>query len=118
MMAICWVRRVEPAVAAAFRESLVVTDFHWSPDPTRKRSTTLRRLDLGGVRLRVLHTPGHARDTRASVDDWDGSTDRLVYLRGHRLDELRPCLRRRVVDLEDFERSLETRARFDVRWCA
>jgi glyoxylase-like metal-dependent hydrolase (beta-lactamase superfamily II) len=117
MMAIYGYDASSPAVAAAFRESLV-DDFHWVARPDARAFRDGDGFDLGGVRLRVLHTPGHTRGHSCFLVDWDGSTDRLVYLGDIDLTSFGPYYGDAWSDLEDFERSLERVRALDVRWYA
>jgi len=117
MMAIYGYDASSPAVAATFRESLV-NDFHWVARPDARAFRDGDGFDLGGVRLRVLHTPGHTRGHSCFLVDWDGSTDRLVYLGDIDLTSFGPYYGDAWSDLEDFERSLERVRALEVRWYA
>jgi glyoxylase-like metal-dependent hydrolase (beta-lactamase superfamily II) len=72
--------------------------------------------DLGGVRVRAMHTPGHTRGHCCFVIDWDDSDERLVYLGDIELTGFGPYYGDAWSDLEDFERSLALIAEVDAHW--
>jgi glyoxylase-like metal-dependent hydrolase (beta-lactamase superfamily II) len=117
MMAIYGYDASNPAVAAAFRQT-VVEAFHWVARPDARAFRDGDVFDLGRVRLRVLHTPGHTRGHSCFVVEWDGSSDRLVYLGDIDLTSFGPYYGDAWSDLEDFEKSLERVRALDVRWYA
>lgn len=117
MMAIYGYDGSSPAVAEAFRKT-VVDEFHWTARPDAIAFRDGDVFDLGGVRVRVMHTPGHTRGHSCFVIDWDGSDDRLVYLGDIDLTSFGPYYGDAWSDLEDFERSLDLVRAIDVRWYA
>ena len=73
--------------------------------------------DFGGVKLKVLHTPGHTRGHCCFVVSWGESPeDTLVYLGDIELTGFGPYYGDAWSDLEDFERSIERLRYVDARW--
>ncbi|MCH2173043.1 MBL fold metallo-hydrolase [Myxococcota bacterium] len=95
----------------------VLTDeFHFTPCPDPKPYRDGDVFDLGGVRLRVLHTPGHTRGHCCFLIDWDGSEDRVLYLGDIDLSSFGPYYGDAWSDLLDFERTLERVRKIEARW--
>jgi glyoxylase-like metal-dependent hydrolase (beta-lactamase superfamily II) len=108
-------------VGAAFRKALV-EDFHYLPregDGARAFREG-DRFDLGGVRLEVLHTPGHTRGHSCFRIAWDGGAEAgdLLYLGDIDLSSFGPYYGDAWSSLEDFERSLARVRGIDARWYA
>jgi glyoxylase-like metal-dependent hydrolase (beta-lactamase superfamily II) len=95
----------EPAVAEGFRKVLV-EDFHFVPRPDAVAFRDGDVFDLGGVRVRVIHTPGHTRGHCALLVEQDGAGERVLYLGDIDLSSFGPYYGDAWSDLEDFERSL------------
>ncbi len=72
--------------------------------------------DFGGVRMEVMHTPGHTRGHSCFIFDWDNSDDRLVYLGDIELTGFGPYYGDAWSDLEDFEASLEKLRHLDAKY--
>ncbi|MFM7734743.1 MAG: MBL fold metallo-hydrolase, partial [Alphaproteobacteria bacterium] len=99
---------------AVFREA-VLRDFHWVARPD---ATTLQdgdAIDLGGgVRIRVIHAPGHTRGHCVFAIE----PDDVLYLGDIELTSFGPYYGDAWSSLEDFERSLERVRAIDARWYA
>lgn len=101
--------------AEAFRTELVRT-FHY-----RERSDVevLRDgdvLDPGGVRVQVLHTPGHTRGHVCFRIEWPGGS--LLYLGDVDLSSFGPYYGDAWSDLLEFERSLDLLRAQEADWYA
>jgi glyoxylase-like metal-dependent hydrolase (beta-lactamase superfamily II) len=109
----------EGAVAATFRKVLV-DRFLYSPraDPTPMQGGDM--FDLGGVRLEVLHTPGHTRGHCCFMVSWneEGRERRLLYLGDIELSSFGPYYGDAWSDLGDFERSLARVRDIEADWYA
>lgn len=96
---------------AVFREA-VLRDFHWVARPD---ATTLQDGDVvdlgGGVRIRVVHAPGHTRGHCVFAIE----PDDVLYLGDIELTRFGPYYGDAWSSLEDFERSLERVRAIDAR---
>jgi glyoxylase-like metal-dependent hydrolase (beta-lactamase superfamily II) len=104
----------DAATDAAFRPT-VVEKFHFTPrpDPLTYRDDDL--FDLGaGVRVRVIHTPGHTRGHSC----FHVEPDDVLYLGDIDLSSFGPYYGDAWSSLEDFERTLATVREIDARWYA
>jgi glyoxylase-like metal-dependent hydrolase (beta-lactamase superfamily II) len=74
--------------------------------------------DLGGVTLKVVHTPGHTRGHCCFLVEWGqaGPEQRFVYLGDIDLTGFGPYYGDAWSDLEDFERSIDTIRNIDAAW--
>ncbi len=73
--------------------------------------------DLGGVTIRVLHTPGHTRGHCCFLVEWGAnSNEKFVYLGDIELTGFGPYYGDAWSDLEDFERSIELLHHVDASW--
>ncbi len=73
--------------------------------------------NLGGVQLRILHTPGHTRGHCCFVVTWgDSPDDTLVSLGDIELTGFGPYYGDAWSDLEDFEKSIERLRNVDAKW--
>jgi glyoxylase-like metal-dependent hydrolase (beta-lactamase superfamily II) len=104
-------------IELAFRE-LVVDQFNFTP---RADALALRHgdeFDLGGVRVRVLHTPGHTRGHCCFLIDWpEGTTDRrLVFLGDIDLTSFGPYYGDAWSSLADFQRTLAYVREIEADW--
>jgi glyoxylase-like metal-dependent hydrolase (beta-lactamase superfamily II) len=84
-----------------FRQ-IVVEDFHYVARPDAVPFVDGDVFDLGGVRIRVLHAPGH---TRGHCFFWIEPDD-VLYLADVDLSSFGPYYGDAWSDLEDFERTL------------
>jgi glyoxylase-like metal-dependent hydrolase (beta-lactamase superfamily II) len=94
---------------------VVLDQFHFTPrpDPTPFRDGDV--FDLGGgVRVRVLHAPGHTR----GHSFFHVEPDDVVYLGDVDLSSFGPYYGDAWSSLEDFERTLATARGLDARWYA
>jgi glyoxylase-like metal-dependent hydrolase (beta-lactamase superfamily II) len=92
----------DPAVAASWRQA-VRERFHFTERPDAVPYRDRDVFDLGGgVRVRVIHTPGHTRGHSALLVEPDG----VLYLGDIDLSSFGPYYGDAWSDLEDFERSL------------
>lgn len=104
----------EGEVDAAFSR-VVVEEFHFTPrpDPTPFRSGDVFELG-GGVRIRVIHTPGHTRGHSCFHVD----PDDVLYLGDIDLSSFGPYYGDAWSSLEDFERTLALVREIPARWYA
>lgn len=101
----------DPAVERAFRP-VVTEQFHYVPRPDALPFRDGDVFDLGGgVRIRVVHTPGHTRGHSALHVE----PDDVLYLGDIDLSSFGPYYGDAWSDLEDFERSLARVADFPAR---
>jgi len=107
-----------PEIERPFRRA-VVEQFHFAPrqDPRTFRDGS--SFDLGGgVRIEVLHTPGHTRGHCCLRVRWPDDEGGLLYLGDIDLSSFGPYYGDAWSDLEDFERSLERVGEVEARWYA
>ncbi|MFQ5697465.1 MAG: MBL fold metallo-hydrolase [Myxococcota bacterium] len=97
-------------IASAFRKT-VVERYHYVPRPDAIAFEDGDRFDLGGVRICVLHTPGHTRGHSALFVE----PDDLLYLGDIDLSSFGPYYGDAWSDLEDFERSLDRVRQIEAR---
>jgi len=100
-----------------FRE-LVLDRFHYTPRPDPSPLEEGDTLDLGGVKLRVLHTPGHTRGHCCFQIAWNeaGTPRRLLYLGDIELTSFGPYYGDAWSSLADFERSLVRVREIEADW--
>jgi glyoxylase-like metal-dependent hydrolase (beta-lactamase superfamily II) len=100
-------------VGDAFRD-VVVRDFHYTPrlDPVAFRDGDV--FDLGDVRLRVVHAPGHTRGHSV----FHLEPDDVLYLGDIDLSSFGPYYGDAWSSLEDFERTLRAVRAIEARWYA
>jgi len=104
---------MSPSVAAAFEE-VVRREFHWVARPDALAFREGDVFDLGGVRVHVVHTPGHTRGHSAFLIEPAG----VLYLGDIDLSSFGPYYGDAWSCLPDFERSLERVRAIDARWYA
>jgi len=94
---------------------VVLEQFHFTPrpDPTPFRDGDVFELG-GGVRIRVLHTPGHTRGHSFFLVEPDG----VLYLGDVDLSSFGPYYGDAWSSLVDFERTLAFARTLDARWYA
>ncbi|MGH7820683.1 MAG: MBL fold metallo-hydrolase [Candidatus Binatia bacterium] len=100
-----------PEIEAGFREVLL-RDFHFTarPDAVAYRGGDV--FDLGGVRLRAIHAPGHTRGhTIFHVEP-----DDVLYLGDIDLSSFGPYYGDAWSSLEDFDRTLREVREMEARW--
>ena len=97
---------------------VLVEDFHYRARPDARSFTDGAVFDLGDVRVRVLHTPGHTRGHSCFLVEGRGCEDGLLYLGDIDLTSFGPYYGDAASDLEDFERSIELVRGVHVRWYA
>jgi len=94
---------------------LVVERFHYEPRPDAQPFTDGAVFDLGGgVRVHVIHTPGHTRGHCAFLVEPEG----VLYLGDIDLSSFGPYYGDAWSNLEDFERTLTRVREIDARWYA
>jgi len=108
-----------PAIDEAFRKVLV-DDFHYVACATPATFIEGDSFDLGGVGIRVLHTPGHTRGHCCFLIEWDEASAhrRLLYLGDIELTRFGPYYGDAWSDLADFERSLARVRDIEADWYA
>ena len=98
----------------------VLHEFHYQSHADTHAFNDADVFDFGGVRLTVMHTPGHTRGHCCFILDWsaDGKDpdQRLVYLGDIELTGFGPYYGDAWSDLEDFERSLKAIAEVDAKY--
>lgn len=97
----------------AFRKT-VVEEFHYTPRPDAEAFADGDVFDLGGVTIRVIHTPGHTRGHCC----FHVEPDDVLYLGDIDLSSFGPYYGDAWSDLEDFERSLAKVRAIEARWYA
>jgi glyoxylase-like metal-dependent hydrolase (beta-lactamase superfamily II) len=100
-------------VDAAFAK-VVVEEFHYMPKPDAIAYAGGDVFDLGGARVRVIHTPGHTRGHCC----FHCEPDDVLYLGDIDLSSFGPYYGDASSDLEDFERSISTVRGIEARWYA
>jgi glyoxylase-like metal-dependent hydrolase (beta-lactamase superfamily II) len=104
----------EGPIGAGWQQALV-DQFHYAPRPDATGFEDGRVFDLGGgVRVHVLHTPGHTRGHCA----FHVEPDDVLYLGDIDLSSFGPYYGDAWSDLEDFERSLDRVRQVTARWYA
>lgn len=102
-----------PVIESAFRQ-VVVDDFHFAARSDAQTFVDGEIWDLGGCRVRVIHTPGHTRGHSC----FHVEPDDLIYLGDIDLTSFGPYYGDAWSCLEDFERSLAKVRAIDARWYA
>lgn len=103
-----------PAISAGFRE-VVVRDFHYVSRPDAQGFRDADVFDLGGgVRLTVIHAPGHTR----GHSFFHIEPDDVLYLGDVDLTSFGPYYGDAWSSLEDFERTLARARGMTARWYA
>jgi glyoxylase-like metal-dependent hydrolase (beta-lactamase superfamily II) len=100
-------------VDAAFRQ-LLVDEFHFTPRLDALSFTDGAVFDLGGCRVRVIHTPGHTRGHCAFFIE----PDDVLYLGDIDLSSFGPYYGDAWSSLDEFERTLRQVRRIEARWYA
>jgi glyoxylase-like metal-dependent hydrolase (beta-lactamase superfamily II) len=100
-----------PAPITRAFESVVVEQFHYVPRPDALPFRDGDAFDLGGVRVRALHAPGH---TRGHSFFWIEPDD-VVFLADVDLSSFGPYYGDAWSCLEDFERTLRFARDLDAR---
>jgi glyoxylase-like metal-dependent hydrolase (beta-lactamase superfamily II) len=95
-------------------ERTLLERFHFTPNPRAQPFRDGEAFDLGAVRLRVLHAPGHTRGHCFFLVE----PDELLYLADVDLSSFGPYYGDAWSDLEDFERTLEWARHAEARWYA
>ena len=91
----------DPRIDASFRK-VVLQEFHFTPKPDALPYRDGDVFDLGGVTIRVVHTPGHTRGHCALHVE----PDDVLYLGDIDLSSFGPYYGDAWSSLEDFEQSL------------
>ena len=102
-----------PPIEAAFRR-VVVDQFHFTPRADAVGFGDGDLFDLGGVRLRAIHAPGHTRGHSL----FHVEPDDVLYLGDIDLSSFGPYYGDAWSSLEDFERTLARVRAMDARWYA
>ena len=104
------------AADEAFRQQ-VETDFFYPHGGEVQPFDEGHLFDLGGVTVRVIHTPGHTRGHCCMQIDWEGNeTGSFVYLGDIELTGFGPYYGDAWSDLGDFETSIERLRGIDAHW--
>jgi glyoxylase-like metal-dependent hydrolase (beta-lactamase superfamily II) len=93
---------------------VLVEQFHFVPNSDAVGFLDGEVFDLGGVRIHVIHTPGHTRGHSAFLVE----PDDLVYVGDIDLSSFGPYYGEAWSDLEAFERTLEQLRNLEARWYA
>jgi glyoxylase-like metal-dependent hydrolase (beta-lactamase superfamily II) len=93
---------------------VVIDDFHFQPCAEPRALHDGQVFELGGVRLRVLHAPGHTRGHCL----FHVEPDDVVYLGDIDLSSFGPYYGDAWSSLEDFERTLARVRDVEARWYA
>lgn len=106
-----------PDVMETFGE-IVENQFHYEPRPDALVFEDGAVFDLGGVRVRAIHTPGHTRGHCCLMVEWEeeGREKRFLYLGDIELTTFGPYYGDAWSDLVDFERSLERIRPIEADW--
>jgi glyoxylase-like metal-dependent hydrolase (beta-lactamase superfamily II) len=102
-----------PAIEAAFRR-VVVEEFHFTPRADAVGFGDGDLFDLGGVRLRAIHAPGHTRGHSL----FHVEPDDILYLGDIDLSSFGPYYGDAWSSLEDFESTLARVRAMNARWYA
>ena len=122
-----------PEPTHSYFSKQVVEQFHFKARPDAEGFRDGDVFDLGGVRVHVIHAPGHTRghccfliesglNPDSSPDsnrDWDrdsGPDERFLFLGDIDLSSFGPYYGDAWADLEDFERTLERLRGIEARW--
>jgi glyoxylase-like metal-dependent hydrolase (beta-lactamase superfamily II) len=101
------------AIDTAWRE-VVVRQFHFTPRPDAHPYRDGEVFELGGVRVRAIHAPGHTRGhSMLHVEP-----DDVLYLGDIDLSSFGPYYGDAWSSLEDFERTLVLARSIEARWYA
>ena len=95
-------------------KGVLVEQFHFVPSSDAVGFRDGDVFDLGQVRIRVIHTPGHTRGHSVFLVE----PDDLVYLGDIDLSSFGPYYGEAWSDLEAFERTLEQLRHLQARWFA
>jgi glyoxylase-like metal-dependent hydrolase (beta-lactamase superfamily II) len=95
-------------------ERVVVDQFHYTPRADALAFADGDVFDLGGVRVRVIHAPGHTRGHSL----FHVEPDDVLYLGDIDLSSFGPYYGDAWSSLEDFERTLVHVRGIDARWYA
>jgi glyoxylase-like metal-dependent hydrolase (beta-lactamase superfamily II) len=97
----------------AFRR-VVVEQFHFTPRADARAYADGTVFELGGVRVRAIHAPGHTRGHCVLLVEPDG----VLYLGDIDLSSFGPYYGDAWSSLEDFERTLAMVRTIETRWYA
>ena len=106
---LCKIYGMVPESEAGWRQQLL-DDFHYRARPDAFAFKDGDVLDLGGVQIEVVHTPGHTKGHSALVIPEASA----VFLGDIELSGFGPYYGDAWSDLEDFERSIERCRQIDV----
>jgi len=95
-------------------EQTVLNEFHYQPRPDVQTFDDGAVFDLGGVTIKVLHTPGHTRGHCCFMIEWDD--EQLVYLGDIELTGFGPYYGDAWSNLADFETSIEKLKNIDSHY--
>lgn len=91
-------------------------DFHYMPSDNVVTISDQETIDLGGVQLKVIHSPGHTRGHCCFLITWEASNEKLVYLGDIELTGFGPYYGDAWSDLESFEASIEKLRQVQANW--
>jgi glyoxylase-like metal-dependent hydrolase (beta-lactamase superfamily II) len=107
----------EEPIRSHFQKAVIET-FHFVPNPASLGFSNDDVFDLGGVRVQVVHAPGHTRGHSCFLveSDEDGPDNRFVFLGDIDLSGFGPYYGDAWSDLEDFEKTIDMVRDIDARW--
>jgi glyoxylase-like metal-dependent hydrolase (beta-lactamase superfamily II) len=91
-------------------------EFHYSSNDDVVTFDDGDVIDLGGVQIKVIHTPGHTRGHSCFSITWDGSDEGFVYLGDIDLTGFGPYYGDAWSDLKSFEASIEKLRHVQAHW--
>ena len=107
-----------PEPIHSYFQKAVVEQFHFVPNPNSLAFRHGDVFDLGGVRVEVVHAPGHTRGHSCFLIESDehGPDQRFVFLGDIDLSGFGPYYGDAWSNLEDFETTIEMVRNINARW--
>lgn len=110
-----------PEPIHSYFKKAVVETFHFTPRPDAEAFQSNTTFDLGGVRVQVIHAPGHTRGHCCFLIESDPtpnqpSDNSFLFLGDIDLSGFGPYYGDAWSNLEDFERTIEQVRKIEARW--